>query len=37
MRSAEFGFAGTELRRRLVEMILRGEPTAGTALLEEYE
>lgn len=34
---AEFGFAGTELRRQLVDAILRGEKTAGTGLLADYE
>ncbi|HEY2937125.1 MAG TPA: ASCH domain-containing protein [Gaiellaceae bacterium] len=37
MRRAEFGFAGTDLRRRLVEAILRGEKTATAGLLEEHE
>jgi uncharacterized protein YhfF len=34
---AEFGFAGTELRRRLVDAILRGEKTSTTGLLVDYE
>ncbi len=34
---AEFGFAGTELRRQLVDAILRGEKTAGTGLLADYQ
>jgi uncharacterized protein YhfF len=37
MRRAEFGFAGTELRGKLVAAILSGEKTAGTGLLGEYE
>ena len=34
---AEFGFAGTDLRRRLVDAILRGEKTSTTGLLVDYE
>lgn len=34
---AEFGFAGTDLRRRLVEAVLRGEKTATAGLLVDYE
>jgi uncharacterized protein YhfF len=34
---AEFGFAGTELRRRLVDAVLRGEKTATAGLLVDYE
>jgi Uncharacterized protein conserved in bacteria len=34
---AEFGFPRTDLRRRLVEAILRGEKTSTTALLSDYE
>ena len=34
---AEFGFAGTDLRRRLVEAILSGEKTSTTGLLAEYQ
>jgi uncharacterized protein YhfF len=34
---AEFGFAGTDLRRRLVGAILRGEKTATAGLLVDYE
>jgi uncharacterized protein YhfF len=33
----ELGHAGTELRRQLVEAVLRGEKTATAGLLEEYE
>ncbi len=35
--SAEFGFPRTDLRRRLVEAILRGEKTSTTGLLSDYE
>ncbi|MEO8207950.1 MAG: ASCH domain-containing protein [Chloroflexota bacterium] len=34
---AEFGFAGTDLRRRLVAAILAGAKTATSSLLMEYE
>jgi uncharacterized protein YhfF len=34
---AEFGFAGTELRRTLVAAILRGDKTSTTGLLADYE
>lgn len=34
---AEFGFAGTDLRRRLVAAVLRGEKTATAGLLVDYE
>jgi uncharacterized protein YhfF len=34
---AEFGFAGTELRRRLVDAVLSGEKTATAGLLVDYE
>jgi uncharacterized protein YhfF len=34
---AEFGFAGTDLRRRLVEAILRGEKTATAGLLVDLQ
>jgi uncharacterized protein YhfF len=34
---AEFGFPRTDLRRRLVEAILRGEKTSTTGLLTDYE
>ena len=34
---AEFGFPRTDLRRRLVEAILRGEKTSTTGLLSDYE
>ena len=37
MRNAEFGFAGTPLREALVAAILRGEKTAGAALVVDYE
>ena len=37
MRQAEFGFAGTPLRETLVAAILRGEKTAGAALVVDYE
>ena len=33
----ELGYPRTELRRRLVEAVLRGEKTATSGLLEEYE
>jgi uncharacterized protein YhfF len=33
----ELGHARTELRRQLVEAVLRGEKTATAGLLEEYE
>jgi uncharacterized protein YhfF len=36
MRVAEFGYARTPLRRRLVELILAGTKTAGADLAEEY-
>jgi uncharacterized protein YhfF len=36
MRVAEFGPAGTERRRRLVEEILHGEKTATTGLVVHY-
>ena len=34
---AEFGFPRTDLRRRLVAAILRGEKTSTTGLLSDYE
>jgi uncharacterized protein YhfF len=34
---AEFGFAGTDLRRELVAAILRGDKTSTTGLLADYE
>ena len=34
---AEFGFPRTNLRRRLVKAILRGEKTSTTGLLSDYE
>jgi uncharacterized protein YhfF len=34
---AEFGFPRTDLRRRLVDAILRGEKTSTTGLLSDYE
>jgi uncharacterized protein YhfF len=34
---AEFGFPRTDLRRRLVEAILRGEKTSTTGLLSDFE
>ncbi len=37
MKNAEFGFAGTPLREALVAAILRGEKTAGAALVVDYE
>ncbi len=37
MRHAEFGFPRTDLRRRLVEAILRGEKTSTSGLLSDYE
>jgi uncharacterized protein YhfF len=33
----ELGFAGTTLRRRLVDAVLRGEKTATAGLLVDYE
>src|SRR5918997_969157 len=33
----ELGFAGTALRRQLVEAVLRGEKTATAGLLVDYE
>lgn len=33
----EFGFAGTDLRRELVDAVLRGEKTATAGLLVDYE
>ena len=37
MRVSEFGWTGTPLRRRLVELILSGEKTAGAGLVTDYE
>src|SRR5437879_9023884 len=37
MLKAEFGFTGTPLRARLVELVLRGEKTASAGLLVDYE
>jgi uncharacterized protein YhfF len=37
MRKAEFGFPRTELRRQLVDAILRGEKTATAGLLVDLE
>ena len=37
MRVSEFGWTGTPLRRRLVELILRGEKTATAGLVLDYE
>jgi uncharacterized protein YhfF len=37
LRHAEFGFPRTNLRRRLVEAILRGEKTSTTGLLSDYQ
>lgn len=37
LRRAELGFAGTDLRRKLVAAVLRGEKTATAGLFEEYE
>jgi uncharacterized protein YhfF len=34
---SEFGFSRTPLRRRLVELILSGEKTAGAGLVLDYE
>jgi uncharacterized protein YhfF len=33
----ELGYARTELRRKLVDAVLRGEKTSTTGLLSEYE
>ena len=37
MRTMELGFAGTPLRRQLVDAVLRGEKTATAGLLVDYE
>jgi uncharacterized protein YhfF len=37
LRPAEFGFPRTDLRRRLVDAILRGEKTSTTGLLSDAE
>lgn len=37
MRRFELGFAGTPLRRQLVDAVLRGEKTATAGLLVDYE
>ena len=37
MLVSEFGFARTPLRRRLVDLILSGEKTAGAGLVLDYE
>jgi len=37
MRTMELGFAGTPLRERLVDAVLRGEKTATAGLLVDYE
>jgi uncharacterized protein YhfF len=37
MPVSEFGFVRTPLRRRLVELILSGEKTAGAGLVLDYE
>lgn len=37
LRHAEFGFSRTDLRRSLVEAILRGEKTSTTGLLSDYQ
>lgn len=37
MRPFELGFAGTPLRRQLVDAVLRGEKTATAGLLVDYE
>lgn len=37
LRPAEFGFPRTDLRRRLVEAILRGEKISTSALLSDFE
>ena len=36
LRPFELGFARTDLRRRLVDAVLRGEKTATSSLREEY-
>ena len=33
----ELGYARTELRRQLVDAVLRGEKTSTAGLLEDYE
>ena len=37
LSDAEFGFPRTDLRRRLVEAILRGDKTSTSGLLSDYE
>lgn len=37
LRRAEFGFARTDLRRRLVAAILRGEKTSTSAMVSDYD
>jgi uncharacterized protein YhfF len=37
VRTIELGFAGTPLRRQLVDAVLRGEKTATAGLLVDYE
>ena len=37
MRHAEFGFPRTDLRRQLVEAILRGEKTSTSGLISDYQ
>ena len=37
MRPFELGFAGTPLRRQLVDAVLRGDKTATAGLLVDYE
>jgi hypothetical protein len=36
LRPFELGFAGTDLRRRLVDAVLRREKTTTSSLREEY-
>ena len=36
MRAFELGYPGTDLRRRLLEAVLRGEKTATSSLRSEY-
>jgi uncharacterized protein YhfF len=37
MQTLELGYRGTELRRKLVAVVLRGEKIATASLREEYE
>jgi uncharacterized protein YhfF len=37
VRRLELGYPGTELRRKLVDAVLRGDKTATSSLRDEYE